>query len=141
MPSKSAILGLFSIEIDFQIVVNRAAFVRPAITIEITLPFEPVSSFSMPRSIRLINNPRLNHPYICLSCQSRLPTTASQPPQSQQKRWITRSHIIRIKEAMDDWAERADAIKNGKKQSMLSVLEERGFVNQIVGFVPRHKDS
>ena len=30
---------------------------------------------------------------------------------------------------------RADAIAAGKKQSMLSLLEERGYVNQIIGYL------
>lgn len=38
---------------------------------------------------------------------------------------------------MEDWDLKANAIRKGEKQSMLSLLEERGYVNQIIGFVQR----
>ncbi|KAF7514212.1 hypothetical protein GJ744_004537 [Endocarpon pusillum] len=34
---------------------------------------------------------------------------------------------------MQDWEQRAEAIRSGQKQSILALLEERGFVHQIVG--------
>jgi hypothetical protein len=93
----------------------------------------------MPRtSVPFVSNSRLTNIPICLSCQWRLSNPAPRLAQAQQKRWITRVHIRRIKEAMDDWQTRANGIKKGEKQSMLSLLEERGFVNQIVGFVKHH---
>ena len=97
------------------------------------LVIEPQSVSSMPPSVRLIAKPRPGGPYVCVSCRWRTTTTASHHPQLQQKRWITRNHIRRIKDAMTDWEERADATLKGKKQSMLSLLEERGFVHQIIG--------
>ena len=36
-------------------------------------------------------------------------------------------------QAEADWQERAQAIARGDKKSVLDGLEERGFVNQIVG--------
>jgi hypothetical protein len=87
------------------------------------------------RSVPLVWSPRQTNIPICLSCQWRLSNPAPRLAQAQQKRLITRVHISRIKEAMADWQVRAKAIRKGEKQSMLSLLEERGFVNQIVGFV------
>jgi len=33
------------------------------------------------------------------------------------------------------WAKKAAEIQAGKQESMLAMLENRGYVNQIVGFV------
>ena len=85
-------------------------------------------------SKRLLNawKPQTSSAYICRSCRSKLfPAEANRQP--LQKRWITRNHIRRIKTAEEEWAERADMINAGRKQSILSLLEERGYVNQIVG--------
>ena len=90
------------------------------------------------RTVPFVSRPCLNNIPICLSCQWRLSNPAPLLAQAQQKRSITRVHINRIKEAMADWQSRATAIKKGEKQSMLSLLEERGFINQIVGFVKHH---
>ncbi len=95
-------------------------------------------SYLMSRNIRPITGRTLNNPNICLSCRWRLSTHVAQRPGAQQKRWISRVHIGRIKQAMEDWDQRGKAVREGEKQSMLSVLEERGFVNQIVGSVERH---
>lgn len=87
----------------------------------------------MPRSVRLTAHPRFNNSPLCVSCQWRLAAPAFRLSQLQQNRWITQNHIRKIKEAMADWEERAKAIKKGEKQSMLSLLEERGYVHQIIG--------
>jgi hypothetical protein len=89
----------------------------------------------MPRSLRLISNSPFITSNVCVSCQWRLSRTGSQPHLVRQKRWISQNHIKRIKEALEDWQLRAAAIRRGEKQSMLSLLDERGYVNQIVGFV------
>ena len=72
--------------------------------------------------------------------QSRSVHSSSRPrhqvaryPVHQQYRWISRNHVIKIAEADEDWTKRAEDIKHGRKRSVLEVLEERGFVNQIVG--------
>ena len=41
----------------------------------------------------------------------------------------------KVKEANKEWEEKAQEIRDGKKPSMLSILEERGFVNELVGYV------
>jgi len=50
-----------------------------------------------------------------------------------QKRGITQQHIRKVGEAEEQWAQWASEIKAGKRQSFLSMLEERGFVNSVVG--------
>jgi hypothetical protein len=72
--------------------------------------------------------------YVCRSCRAKL-FSADNRRLVVQKRWITRNHIRKIQEAEEDWSLRADAIATGKKQSMLSLLEERGYVNQIIGYL------
>lgn len=72
--------------------------------------------------------------YVCSTCRvKRFPTDL--PSLHGQKRWITRNHIRKIQEAEKDWSLRANAIVSGKVQSMLNLLEERGYVNQIVGYL------
>lgn len=51
----------------------------------------------------------------------------------QQCRWITQNHLRKIKTAETAWKERSQDISQGKTQSILQRLEERGLVNQIVG--------
>jgi hypothetical protein len=72
--------------------------------------------------------------YVCRSCRAKL-FSADKQRLVVQKRWITRNHIRKIQEAEEDWSLRADAIAAGKRQSMLSLLDERGYVNQIIGYL------
>jgi tyrosyl-tRNA synthetase len=51
----------------------------------------------------------------------------------QQRRWIGRNYLKNIVAAEKDWQERSKQIENGDRKNILEVLEERGFVNQIVG--------
>ena len=62
----------------------------------------------------------------------RLETATAILPRDQ-RRCLTRNHIRKIADADEDWAKRAEDIKHGRKRSVLEMLEERGFVNQIVG--------
>lgn len=68
-------------------------------------------------------------PYICASCALRLPP----PAIAHQKRGISQAYLEKTIEAKIDWAKRATQIKASKQESMLTMLEKRGFVNQIVG--------
>ena len=52
-----------------------------------------------------------------------------------QARWITKRHIDKIKIAEEEWQLQARQIREGKMKSMMTLLEERGYVNQIVGCV------
>lgn len=58
-------------------------------------------------------------PYICLFCR--------------QKRPISTSFLKKQDEAKEQWAGWAAEIKSKKRKSMLSILEERGFVHAIAG--------
>lgn len=50
------------------------------------------------------------------------------------RRPITQQHRRRMREAESQWLEQADEIENGQRKSFLSMLEERGLVNNIVGY-------
>lgn len=50
-----------------------------------------------------------------------------------QKRFITQNHLKKTLEAKLEWARQATEIKTGKRDSMLTMLEKRGYVNQVVG--------
>ena len=40
----------------------------------------------------------------------------------------------KIQDAEEEWRTRAKDIESGKMQSLLTTLEERGYINQIVGY-------
>lgn len=67
--------------------------------------------------------------FVCQDCARHLQLERSS--RNQQRRWISHNHVRKIAQAEDDWRERAKAIDEGRKRSMLEVLEERGFVHQI----------
>ena len=69
-------------------------------------------------------------PYICGSCRAQLRNSS---PFTQQKRWISKNHIRKIEDAEKEWADKAAEIEAGRKKSMVDILEERGYINQIVG--------
>lgn len=52
-----------------------------------------------------------------------------------QKRGITKQHLRRTKEAEEQWDQWACEIREGKRQSFFKMLEERGLVNSVVGWV------
>ncbi|KEF53815.1 uncharacterized protein A1O9_10216 [Exophiala aquamarina CBS 119918] len=73
--------------------------------------------------------------YICQTCRHarpQLPSSSRSSPQ-QTTRSITRVHVEKIKRSQEEWRERSDLISSGQAPSMLSRLEERGYINQIVG--------
>jgi tyrosyl-tRNA synthetase len=43
-------------------------------------------------------------------------------------------HVRRIQEAEEEWQAKAKDIEGGNMKSMMTILEERGYVNQIVGY-------
>lgn len=71
-------------------------------------------------------------PYICRTCRSQARQKAVSR-NGEQRRWIGLNHIKNIKVAQQEWESRAADIVAGKSKSILDVLEERGYVNQIVG--------
>ncbi|KAL8938233.1 MAG: hypothetical protein Q9211_003299 [Gyalolechia sp. 1 TL-2023] len=77
-------------------------------------------------------------PWTCLSCTRQQQSIRRAlrfvlPSTSSQKRYITRAYIHKTEEARKQWDKRHDQIKAGELQSMLSILEERGFVHAIAG--------
>jgi tyrosyl-tRNA synthetase len=65
--------------------------------------------------------------FVCQDCARKV----NQEIFKQQRRWITQNHVRKIAQAEADWRKRAQDIEEGRKRSMLEVLEERGFVHQI----------
>lgn len=68
------------------------------------------------RSSRLVSSPKSNGTHVFV-----------------QKRGVTQQYVQRMKDAEARWAVQAEEIKAGKKQSFLSMLEERGLVQSVVG--------
>jgi hypothetical protein len=64
--------------------------------------------------------------YVCQQCIRRQHTLAP-----DVKAWAARKENTKARRAT--WDERAGRIKAGAEQSMLSVLEERGFVKDVAG--------
>jgi tyrosyl-tRNA synthetase len=71
-------------------------------------------------------------PYICRTCRTQVRQSAVSRNRDQ-RRWIGFNHINNIRIAQQEWESRAADIVAGKSESILDVLEERGYVNQIVG--------
>ena len=68
-------------------------------------------------------------PYVCSDCQTWLTVSSK----SSRRRWISQNHLRKIQIAENDWTERKEAIAGREYQSVLERLEERGYVNQVVG--------
>ncbi|KAF5868175.1 putative tyrosyl-trna mitochondrial precursor protein [Botrytis fragariae] len=68
-------------------------------------------------------------PYVCARCAFR----ASRNSNKASRRWIGMKYLAKAADAQVAWAKNAAEIKTGKKKSMLSILEERGYVHQITG--------
>lgn len=86
---------------------------------------------SRPRSLQVTRST----PYICRTCRSKLPPKHHffDDQHLGQRRWISKNYIRKVQVAENEWLERAQEIKDGKKKSILDVLEERGYINQMVG--------
>jgi tyrosyl-tRNA synthetase len=73
--------------------------------------------------------------YICARCAFR----ASKASQKLTRRWVeTKSRKAEKAEVAERaWKATADEVKQGKRKSMLSILEERGLVHDFTGSVFR----
>ena len=72
--------------------------------------------------------------YICASCVRHFRMLGLRPPGGTiQRRRITQNWLRKTAEAKAAWEAQAEEINAGRKQSMLSILEERGYVNAITG--------
>lgn len=49
------------------------------------------------------------------------------------RRSISKKYAKNLSDAEVQWKAQAKKIKKGEQQAMLSMLEERGFVNQVAG--------
>ncbi|KAA8569967.1 hypothetical protein EYC84_002305 [Monilinia fructicola] len=67
--------------------------------------------------------------YVCARCTFR----ASQNSNKASRRWIGTKYLAKVADAELAWAKKAADIKAGKQKSMLSILEERGYVHQVTG--------
>ena len=72
-------------------------------------------------------------PYICASCARS--QFIAKSGFGSQTRSIGDKYRRKLAEAADQWATWAGEIEAGKRKSMLAILEERGFVNQIAGYL------
>lgn len=77
--------------------------------------------------------------WICPTCarqQKNLRRLQSAPTVSSfiQKRSISKQYIARTEAAEKQWEEQHKEIKAGERQGMLSILQERGYVNSVAGF-------
>ncbi|APA08814.1 hypothetical protein SS1G_02608 [Sclerotinia sclerotiorum 1980 UF-70] len=67
--------------------------------------------------------------YVCARCAFK----ASLNSNKASRRWIGTKYLAKVADAEIQWAKKAADIKAGKTKSMLSILEERGYVHQITG--------
>ena len=83
-----------------------------------------------PTASRLPRTP----PYICTLCSRNARALGLRlQGVTVQKRSITQNWLRKTDEAKEAWDAQAKVIEAGKKQSMLSSLEERGYVNAVAG--------
>lgn len=69
-----------------------------------------------------------NGSWICSSCvRQRILLTA------RQKRSISQRYVAKVDSAEEQWKGFCEEIEAGKRQSMLRILEERGYINAIAG--------
>ncbi|KAI9640030.1 tyrosyl-tRNA synthetase [Ciborinia camelliae] len=67
--------------------------------------------------------------YVCARCAFKV----SRNSNKASRRWIGTKYLAKVSNAELEWAKQAEIIKAGKQKSMLSILEERGYVHQITG--------
>ncbi|QSZ32184.1 hypothetical protein DSL72_001755 [Monilinia vaccinii-corymbosi] len=67
--------------------------------------------------------------YVCASCAFK----TSRNSNKASRRWVGTKYLAKVADAELDWAKKASDIKAGKQKSMLSILEERGYVHQLTG--------
>ena len=77
-------------------------------------------------SIAFAHNALRPNPSICARCAIRASRTS--------KRHLSGTFITREIEKELAWKEQAKLIREGKKKSMLTILEERGYIKQIAGY-------
>lgn len=68
--------------------------------------------------------------YICARCSFR----ARNGIPRVSRRGLGTKFIAKVADAEQDWKQKALRIRKGEQQSMLSILDERGYINQITGY-------
>lgn len=74
---------------------------------------------------------RIRSTNICSTCWRKLQL---QTKVANQQRAITQNWLRKTADAETAWKEQAKEIWEGKKESMLSILEKRGYINAVVGY-------
>lgn len=67
-------------------------------------------------------------PFICQRCIRKRHVSR------QWNRNITQAKLQEIQDGEAAWKQRAEEIKSGRTQSMLSTLEARGFIKDVAGY-------
>ena len=75
-------------------------------------------------------------PYTGNFCFRVLRKKRSRPIAVLQRRTITQNYLRKIAEAEQAWKEQAKRIRAGEQESMLTVLEKRGYINSVAGYAP-----
>lgn len=57
------------------------------------------------------------------------------------KRWIGMKYLAKVAAAEDEWQQKASRIRAGKEKDMLTILEERGLVNQVTGCMSNLRET
>lgn len=68
--------------------------------------------------------------YVCQQCIRRQQTTV----EAQRRKTTWAKKTLDPERAAAKWEQRAEKIKNGHEKSMLTILEERGFVKDVAGY-------
>lgn len=84
---------------------------------------------------------RPNIPFVCWSCARKGFAPANRRAIPASKRWISQNYLRKQADAEEEWQKQALIIENGEKQSMLSLLEERGYVDTIAGYDLQFRSS
>ncbi len=69
---------------------------------------------------------------ICWRCMSRGSLLARQPWRVA-RRFVGQKYLAKKADAAEEWERQAARIRAGKQKSMLSILEERGYIQEITG--------
>jgi tyrosyl-tRNA synthetase len=64
--------------------------------------------------------------YICVKCTWKLIA-------NPQRRWLGMKYLAKVADAEKAWQDQALRIRQKKEKSMLTILEERGLVQDITG--------
>jgi tyrosyl-tRNA synthetase len=59
----------------------------------------------------------------------------SDTTQRQQARSIAQSYLKKVAEGEERWARKAENILNGKESHIWDILEERGYIKDVAGYV------